>query len=130
MAGRARVGEFDLDVDLAAAPGEVLAVLGPNGAGKSTLLRVIAGLHGLRTGCVRLGDRVLDDPAADRFVEPQGRRVGVVFQDHRLFPHLKVLDNVAFGPRARGTGAREARAAAAGWLSRLGLGELARRHPG
>jgi len=129
VAGATTVGDFELDVDLAATPGEVLAVLGPNGAGKSTLLRVIAGLHTLRSGSVRLGERVLDDPAAGRFVEPQGRRVGVVFQDHRLFPHLRVVDNVAFGPRARGVGVADARAAATAWLSRLGLTDLARRHP-
>jgi molybdate transport system ATP-binding protein len=129
VAGTTGVGEFELDVDLAAQPGEVLAVLGPNGAGKSTLLRVVAGLHGLRAGSVRLGDRVLDDPGSGRFVEPQGRRLGVVFQDHRLFPHLRVLDNVAFGLRARGVHAGEARSTATEWLARLGLGELARRHP-
>jgi molybdate transport system ATP-binding protein len=52
-----------------------------------------------------------------------------VFQDHRLFPHLRVVDNVAFGLRARGVGPREARTAATNWLTRLGLGDLARRHP-
>jgi molybdate transport system ATP-binding protein len=129
VAGSARVGEFELQVELAAAPGEVLAVLGPNGAGKSTLLRVLAGLHALTSGSVRLAERVLDDPAAGRFVEPQGRRLGVVFQDHRLFPHLRVIDNVAFGLRARGVRSREAHTAAATWLRRLGLADLARRHP-
>ena len=129
VAGTTRIGDFELDVDLTARPGEVLAVLGPNGAGKSTLLRVVAGLHTLRSGSVRLGERVLDDPAQGRFVIPQARRLGVVFQDHRLFPHLRVVDNVAFGLRASGTRMREARAAAATWLSRLGLTDLARRHP-
>jgi len=129
VAGTTRIGDFELDVDLTATPGEVLAVLGPNGAGKSTLLRVVAGLHTLRSGSVRLGERVLDDPAQGRFVIPQARRLGVVFQDHRLFPHLRVVDNVAFGLRASGTRMREARAAAATWLSRLGLTDLARRHP-
>jgi molybdate transport system ATP-binding protein len=129
VVGTARVEGFELDVDVAAMPGEVLAVLGPNGAGKSTLLRVIAGLRSLRTGAVQLGERVLDEPAAGRFVEPQGRRLGVVFQDHRLFPHLRVVDNVAFGLRARGVSLRDARAGATTWLTRLGLADLARRHP-
>jgi molybdate transport system ATP-binding protein len=129
LAGVANLGELELDVELAAAPGEVLAVLGPNGAGKSTLLRVVAGLHHLRTGDVQLADRVLDDPARRTFVEARRRRLGVVFQDHRLFPHLRVLDNVAFGLRSRGVERRAARAAAGTWLERLGLADLGRRYP-
>ena len=129
FAGRVRRGEFVLDVDLQAGPGEVLAVLGPNGAGKSTLLRTIAGLARLDEGRVTLDGTVLDDPAQGVFADPQERGLGVVFQDHRLFPHLRVIDNVAFGPRARGVGRAAARDDAARWLDRLGLGELARRHP-
>ncbi len=124
-----RRGEFELDVELEAAPGEVLAVLGPNGAGKTTLLRAVAGLEALDSGQVRLDERVLDDPAAGVFVEPQQRNVGVVFQEHRLFPHLRVLDNVAFGPRSRGVPRGPARVSAREWLDRLGLAALARRHP-
>jgi molybdate transport system ATP-binding protein len=127
--GRVRVGEFELDVSIEAPPGQVLAVLGPNGAGKSTLLGIIAGLLALDAGTVRLGDDLLDDPARGVFVSTQQRGVGVVFQDHRLFPHLRVVDNVAFGPRSRGADSARARAAAQSWLERLGLGELARRHP-
>jgi molybdate transport system ATP-binding protein len=129
VAGRTRVGDFELDVEVTAQPNEVLAVLGPNGAGKSTLLRVLAGLHTLQAGTVRLGDRILDDPARDVFVTPQQRRIAVVFQDHRLFPHLRVLDNVAFGPRSRGVPAGVARQAAATWLERLAIAELGRRRP-
>jgi molybdate transport system ATP-binding protein len=129
VTGAVRVGEFDLDVSIIAQPSEVLAVLGPNGAGKSTLLRVLAGLLALRSGVVRLGDVVLDEPARDLFVPTQQRRLGVVFQDHRLFPHLRVVDNVAFGLRSRGIDARTARRTAHGWLERLAIEELARRHP-
>jgi molybdate transport system ATP-binding protein len=128
--GSVRRGEFELAVSIGAAPGEVLAVLGPNGAGKSTLLRVVAGLLALDSGVVRLGEAVLDDLAGGVFVEPQQRRVGVVFQDHRLFPHLRVIDNVAFGPRSRGVPKAAAREAARGWLARLGLADLAARRPG
>ncbi|MGN6607993.1 MAG: sulfate/molybdate ABC transporter ATP-binding protein [Jatrophihabitans sp.] len=127
VAGRVTVGAFDLALDLAAAPGEVVAVLGPNGAGKSTLLRVIAGLLSLDEGEVRLGDRVLDAPGV--YVRPQDRRLGFVFQDHRLFPHLRVVDNVAFGARSRDVGRATARAEAHQWLQRLGLADLARRRP-
>jgi molybdate transport system ATP-binding protein len=129
VVGRVRRGGFELDVEIAARPAEVLAVLGPNGAGKSTLLRAAAGLLALDAGTVRLGGRVLDDPAQRVFVPPQRRRIGVVFQDHRLFPHLRVVDNVAFGPQARGMPRSAARDAARGWLTRLGIEELARRHP-
>jgi molybdate transport system ATP-binding protein len=129
FAGIVQRGSFQLDVTIEAHAGEVLAVLGPNGAGKSTLLRVIAGLLRLDSGVLRLGTTVLDDPARGFFVVPRDRRIGVVFQDHRLFPHLRVLDNVAFGPRSRGVHKAQARAAAQDWLARLGIADLTRRHP-
>ncbi|CAB4911585.1 unannotated protein [freshwater metagenome] len=106
--------------DVSAAAGEVLVVIGPNGAGKSTLLRAIAGLE---PGRVRVGDEDWTDRAVPR------RRVGYVFQDQSLFPHLSALDNVAFGPRARGLGRREADATARAWLERFGIADLAGRRP-
>jgi molybdate transport system ATP-binding protein len=120
---------FVLDASVSASDGEIVAVLGPNGAGKSTLLRSIAGLLGVDTGRVQLGGRTLDDPARGVFVAPDQRRLGVVFQDHRLFPHLRIVDNVAFGPRARGVSRSQARQAALAWLERLGLAELSGRRP-
>ncbi|MFN2517608.1 MAG: ABC transporter ATP-binding protein, partial [Jatrophihabitantaceae bacterium] len=123
-------GPFTLDVSISAGPGQVVAVLGPNGAGKSTLLRAVAGLLGIDDGHIELGGVVLDDPARAVFVAPERRRIGVVFQDHRLFPHLRVVDNVAFGLRARGIPRSHARAGAQRWLHRLGLSDLARRRPG
>lgn len=119
--GGVQVGELSLDVSLAVAPGETLAVLGPNGAGKSTLLQVVAGLRPLDHGRVVLDDRVLDEPAAGAWVPPEARSVGLVFQDLLLFPHLDVLDNVAFGLRAQGRGRDEARRRAGDWLARLEL---------
>lgn len=106
--------------EVSAAAGEVLVVIGPNGAGKSTLLRAIAGLE---PGRVRVGDEDWTDRAVPR------RRVGYVFQDQSLFPHLSALDNVAFGPRARGLGRREADATARAWLERFGIADLAGRRP-
>ncbi|HEX8970453.1 ABC transporter ATP-binding protein [Oryzihumus sp.] len=120
-------GEFRLAVSATVAPGEVLGVLGPNGAGKSTLLRALAGLTGLASGTVRLGGTVLDGEGV--FVPPEQRPVGLVFQSYRLFPHLSVLDNVAFAPRSRGLGRRRSREIARGWLERLDLAELADRRP-
>jgi molybdate transport system ATP-binding protein len=71
----------------------------------------------------------MDDADAGTFVEASGRPVGFVFQNYRLFPHLTVAENVAFSPRARGLGRQAARAAAAHWLARLGLSDLAGRKP-
>jgi molybdate transport system ATP-binding protein len=120
-------GGFDLTVDVRVRPGERLAVLGPNGAGKSTLLRVVAGLTPIRAGRVELAGRVLDD--ARTSVPAERRGVGMVFQDYRLFPHLTVRENLAFGPRAAGRGRREARQRADAWMERLDLGALADRRP-
>ncbi|MDI9582429.1 ABC transporter ATP-binding protein [Thermobispora bispora] len=110
---------FRLDLPLEAAAGEVVALLGPNGAGKTTALRALAGL-------VRLshGEIVLDGEPIHT-LPPERRSVGMVFQDHRLFPHLSVLDNVAFGLRCRGTPKARAREIAREWLGRFGLAERA-----
>ncbi|MFC9469139.1 ABC transporter ATP-binding protein [Streptomyces coelicoflavus] len=116
-------GGFRLDVALTAAPGDVVALLGPNGAGKTTALRALAGLVPLSEGHLRL-----DGVELDR-TPPESRPVGVVFQDYLLFPHLTALDNVAFGPRCRGTAKAQARAQAAVWLERLGLAEHAAAKP-
>jgi molybdate transport system ATP-binding protein len=120
---------FRLDAALAVAPGEVLAVLGPNGSGKTTLLRIIAGLLAVTAGQVRIGDRTWDDPEHGVLVPAVDRSVGLVFQDYRLFPHLSVLENVAFPARARGTRRAPARTAARALLDRLGIAELADRRP-
>jgi molybdate transport system ATP-binding protein len=122
-------GEFLLRADVTATPGEVVALLGPNGAGKTTLLRAAAGLLAVDSGTVLLDGTVLDDPGRGVFVPPERRRIGVVFQEHRLFPHLRVLDNVAFGLRAQGIGRAAAHAAARDWLDRLALDQLVRRRP-
>ena len=125
---RLRRGGLQLAVDLDVADGEVLAVLGPNGAGKSTLLRVLAGLLAADEARVTVGGEVWD--GAGVHLPAHRRRLGMVFQDHLLFPHLSIADNVAFGLRTRGTPRREARAAALGWLERVGIAEHAGRRPG
>ena len=116
-------GTFRLDVELTAAPGDVVALLGPNGAGKTTALRALAGLVGLTDGHLRLDGEKLDR------TPPESRPVGVVFQDYLLFPHLTALDNVGFGPRCQGATKAESRAIAAEWLERMGLAEHAGAKP-
>jgi molybdate transport system ATP-binding protein len=125
----ARAGAFEIDIELAAAPHETVAVLGPNGAGKTTLLAVLAGLVPLSRGRVALFDEVLDEPTARTWVPPERRPVALVFQHYLLFPHLTALDNVAFGLRARGKKRNEARHQAAVWLGRMGLGDRAGARP-
>ncbi|MSY12441.1 MAG: ATP-binding cassette domain-containing protein, partial [Actinobacteria bacterium] len=114
-------GSFALDVSFAVEAGETVALLGPNGAGKSTVLRVLAGLLALDGGRIEVvgeggGVTLWDEPASDTFVPPERRGIGVVFQDYALFPNLSVLENVAFGLRARGIRASSARATALGLL--------------
>jgi molybdate transport system ATP-binding protein len=121
-------GAFCLDVGLDVAPGQVVALLGPNGAGKSTALGALAGLVPLTSGRIDLGGACLDD-AGRTLVPVEARRVGMVFQDYLLFPHLSALDNVAFGLRCRGVGRRDAAARARGWLARVGLEDVARSRP-
>jgi molybdate transport system ATP-binding protein len=124
-----RRGDLELDLQLGAGDGEVVALLGPNGAGKTTALRALAGLQPLDGGRITLDGIVLDDPAAGTFVPPRARPIGVVFQDYLLFPHLSALDNVAFGLRARGMARPDADAAARGWLDRVGLTHHAAARP-
>ncbi len=126
-----RLGSLHLDLALEVAPGEVVALLGPNGAGKSTVLRCLAGLTPIDSGEIRIDDIVVDRPGApvDVFVDPARRRVGVVFQDYLLFDGMSVLENVAYGLRARGVPKAEARRVAGDWLDRMGLGAYATERP-
>jgi molybdate transport system ATP-binding protein len=120
-----RLGPIDLQVQLEAADGETVAVLGPNGAGKTTLLRTLSGLLPIDRGAIAIDDVTVDEPAAGVFVEPARRSIGVVFQEYLLFPHLSVLENVAFGLRSRGVSRGAARARATAWLGHVGLADRA-----
>ena len=120
-------GSFDLDVSFSLGERRTLAIVGPNGAGKSSLVGALAGFVEVGEGRILVGDRVISDTAAGIDLPMDKRRVGVVFQDHLLFPHLTVLQNVAFGPRS--VGREDAVAHAAAWLDRLGIASLAAQHP-
>jgi len=119
-------GTFSLRAALRVPAGTVLAVMGPNGSGKSTLLEAVAGLVAVTAGHVRLGDDVLADAAAGRHLPPRERRLGVALQDGLLFGHLSARENVAFGPRAQGVRAPQARATADALLADVGLAAHAR----
>jgi molybdate transport system ATP-binding protein len=124
------LGGLHLDLELAAAASEIVAVVGPNGAGKTTMLRALAGLLPLSAGRVEVDGMLLEDVAVGLRLATEARPVGVVFQEYLLFPHMSVLDNVAYGLRARGVGAAGARLRAGEWLERFGLSAAARRRPG
>jgi molybdate transport system ATP-binding protein len=124
-----KLGTLDLDVELDIGEGEVVALVGPNGAGKTTLLRAIAGLVPFESGHVHLDGQVLEDAGSGHYVPTERRSIGFVFQDYLLFPHLSVVDNVAFGLRSRGTHRREAAEKALEWLDRVGLKSYARAKP-
>jgi molybdate transport system ATP-binding protein len=122
-----RLGTLDLDAAIDAAPGEIVALLGPNGAGKTTFIRAVAGLLRADRARVVLDGAVLEDTAAGVRLPTERRPIGVVFQQHLLFPHLTVLENVAFGLRARHR--PDAHAAALAWLERIGLATYANARP-
>jgi molybdate transport system ATP-binding protein len=123
------LGTLDLRVDLVVPPDEPVAVLGPNGAGKTTMLRALAGLVPLDAGRVTLGTDLLEDTRMGVRMPPERRRIGVVFSDARLFPHLTARDNVAFGLMSTGRPRRDARASADEWLDRVGLPHVASARP-
>ena len=111
------------DVDLEVREGEFLSLLGPSGCGKTTTLRLIAGFERPDTGSLRIGDQ---DVAS---LPPYRRPVNTVFQSYALFPHLSVLDNVAYGLKQRGARRRERAARAAEMLEVVRLTGVERRKP-
>ena len=102
-------------VSIEVTPGELHVLLGHSGSGKTTLLRAVAGFERVTTGRISLDGTVVD---GDAWVPPERRRVGLVFQDYALFPHLTVGQNVGFAASARN---------AEGWLARVGLSGYAGR---
>jgi molybdate transport system ATP-binding protein len=96
-----RLRDFDLEVNISVAEGEILMLVGDNGCGKTTLLNLIAGLHKPDAGTIALDGRQLFDSNLKIDITPEMRNIGYVFQNYALFPHMSVYDNVAFGLRTR-----------------------------
>ena len=113
------------DVSLDVKAGEILCLLGPSGSGKSTLLRIVAGITRPLRGRITIGGVEVERAGAS--VEPERRRVGMVFQDYALFPHLTVAANVAFGLRRRSRADVDRTVGA--MLDRVGLALYADRYP-
>lgn len=107
------------------ARGETLSLLGPSGCGKTTLLRTIAGLHPIGAGSISLNDSIIADDKSNS-VAPEKRRIGMVFQDGALFPHLSIAKNVAYGLRSH----PDAKSRVSEVLDLVGLNDYRDRLPG
>ncbi|QJR00038.1 ABC transporter ATP-binding protein [Halomonas sp. PGE1] len=121
-------GPIPLSAEFHCEAGELLALVGPSGSGKTTLLRAIAGLYRPAQGRIACGGEAWFDSGRRLSLPPQGRRVGLVFQDYALFPHLTALGNVMVA--LDHLPPRERRRRAGGWLSRVHLTGLEARYPG
>jgi len=117
-------------VSLKIEEGEMLVLLGPSGCGKTTLLRTIAGLEETSVGRIKIGGRMVVDAEAGVAVPSHQRNLGFVFQNYALWPHMTVLDNVAFPLKARGTKTSEAHQRATAVLELVGCETLCDRLPG
>jgi len=119
--------DFVVEVALDLSAGQTTAILGPNGAGKSTVVAALSGLIPIDRGRISISGNVVDDPADGRFVAAEARKVGVVFQDGLLFPHMSVEKNIAFGPASKGD---PDDSEVSRWIDLLGLTGVAHRRPG
>lgn len=113
------------DISFELGNGEILALVGPSGCGKTTTLRMIAGLERPDSGTIKLNGQLVADHST--FVPPEKRGIGMVFQDHALFPHLTVFDNIAFG--LRGKSQSEIRTLVGEMLHTVGMLAYSKRYP-
>lgn len=121
-----KLRDFTLDLTLQAGPGEIVVLMGENGAGKSTALNSIAGLVCPDAGTIRLAGSVLFDSGTGSDTPVEHRRIGYVFQNSVVFPHLSVRDNIAFGLRARHKPPAIVRERVDYWLRAMDIEALAR----
>ena len=113
------------DLSFTLEPGQIACLLGSSGCGKTTMLRLIAGFEAPASGSIRLNGLTI---AADKVLVPaEARRIGMVFQDYALFPHLSVADNIGFGLRGEQAAAKRRRVEE--MLELIGLGDRGDRYP-
>jgi molybdate transport system ATP-binding protein len=122
---RKKLRDFSLDLSIRAGPGEIVVLMGENGAGKSTALNIFSGLVPPDAGSIRLNNTVLFDSGSDVDVLAENRRIGYVFQNSTVFPHLTVRDNIAFGLRARHKPPSFIREHVGHWLGVMNIEDLA-----
>lgn len=116
-------------IDLSIKEGEFLCLLGPSGCGKSTTLRMIAGLEAPSAGKIEIAGRVVDDVEAASRIPAEERELSLVFQSYALWPHMKVKENVAFGPKIKKVDRETTEALVDDALTKLAIGEYAERYP-
>jgi len=121
--GTVVVGEFSRQFSLEVG-NEIVGVFGANGIGKTSLLRTIAGLNPLGDGELVLDNEIVDAPAKQLFVQPELRHVGMMFQDHSLFPFMTALDNAAFSMIMRGVKRDAARKLASEMMEQFGVADV------
>lgn len=117
------------NIDITVADGEFMCLLGPSGCGKTTILRMIAGIEHSSGGEIAIDSKVVDSVAESRFVPPEQRQIGLVFQNYALWPHMTVERNVDFGLRIQKVPAHERKARCMDVMEKLRILEYADRYP-
>ncbi len=123
--GANAVENLDLTID----DGDFMCLLGPSGCGKTTTVRMIAGLENITGGSLQIGEQVVDEPQAQRFVPPEKRDIGLVFQSYALWPHLSVVENVEYGLKLRKVPKTERSAQVTRMTEKLGIAQYSQRYP-
>src|SRR5437763_2857740 len=127
FSGRAETVAAVAAVDFEVAAGEMVTLLGPSGCGKTTTLRCIAGLEKPDSGRITIGNKVVADAVSGAFLPPQRRNLGMVFQSYAIWPHMTVLENVAYALEGRGLAKAERTKLALAALETVKLAQLADR---